>query len=343
MPEPGLSSADFMRTAGVSTLKRNGQMPSMSPVQEAMAVRTQMLGQRIMEQTVAEKDSDALKAQNERLKLEIEQRQLQEAAKGAGGGEEWQKYVLEELRAAQAGRDEATKALQATQVEGMNQRLGMLQGELQRIQSERPEPVNPLAQVRQTAEQFDSLRELFAPKTEALEIPRSEDPAVAVMMRKLDVELQRASWEREDRHAERMEELRLSREAREAELRLQQERAHQMDRFFTDTSPKVLDVVMKLVTHFTQGQPGAGMPVAAAPPISPQAAPSTLPPGVQAMPCRQCGGIVMFRPEWPGAFCGQCGAEYGNSPPAAVADVPPRSEAAESSEVPRNFHVEGIA
>ncbi|MDP2662811.1 MAG: hypothetical protein Q8R28_19015, partial [Dehalococcoidia bacterium] len=90
-------------------------------------------------------------------------------------------------------------------------------------------------------------------------------------------------------------------------------------------------------------QPGAGAPAVATPPISPQAAPATLPPGVQAMPCRQCGGLVMFRPEWPGAFCNQCGAEYGNNPPGVDADVGPQSVPAGPVEVARNFHVEGIA
>ncbi|MDP2661915.1 MAG: hypothetical protein Q8R28_14410, partial [Dehalococcoidia bacterium] len=81
----GLTSKDFSSQATAASLRRNG-FPGKDPdpVDDALALQRKLLGARIIEQTVAERDTDAIKAENERLKALAEQQTLRQANNPAG-------------------------------------------------------------------------------------------------------------------------------------------------------------------------------------------------------------------------------------------------------------------
>lgn len=341
--QQGLSSEDFRARAQAATLKRNGTaaLPAVDPLQQALAVKRQILGEKIIEQSVNEVDAAALKAQNEALKLQIERRQLEEAARAGDAHESapaWQDFLFKQLEGTQGQLAEAQRALATQQAEMLRERLDLLRGELDRLHAERGrEPQSVTALVRGAISEAQELLDTIRPPAPAVPVPPSaqggqgEQVALQAWMRR--VELQHEQWvlQREDRHRERMRELELQHKMQERELSAKEEHFQRMDRFMSETAPKVVDILSRVVQHFAAGG-GAPAPAVAAdadPPVGRPAPPTPAPviqPGARSMPCAECGATVIYRPEWPGVFCQACGAEYGAGAGGSASPAPAGQE-----------------
>jgi len=315
----GLSGADFLRGAGVMTIKRNGANNAPDPVRDALRLRNEFLGQKITEQTLAEKTVDVLEAETKQIELEIKKRQLEEQRKTAGGASEWQAYIVGQVDRLQGRLDETGQALAKAQQETTHHQLALLQEELARLRGQAsPVAVDPLDQATKSVKSARALIELITPRHSDTPppVPTVADPALQAWFRRADSDDHRWEIDRSDRHEERMEELRLADERARIDIAQQGQRNQLMERFFTDTVPKLAQMGQGILQVVLQGQPHS--PVAAAQAAQDQAQPVVNPapllPGVQRMQCERCNSLILFRPEWPGVICPHCGSEYLNAP-----------------------------
>jgi hypothetical protein len=291
-----------------------------------------MQAMKVMDASIAESDTATIRAENERLKAQIESQQLREAVDRRGAPDEWREFMLHQIEALQGKADEASRATADAQQSLLQERLGMLQSELSRVQTQ--PPVDQLAMVSQTIDQAQAIMSKMTAKSDgAVAHPAPVDSALERL--RLTAELQREErrLEFEERRADRLAELELRREKQTEELRIQQRRADLEERFFSETAPKLLDMGQRLVATWASrvesplssapATPAAVAPAAVgatldayprvggAPPAT-NAPPPSLPPGVKAMPCQQCGAMIYYREEFGGVICFRCGVEYLN-------------------------------
>jgi len=326
--QPGLSSADFreqfQRRAAAGTLKRNGTSAVADPLEEALKIKKQLLGDKIIAHSVADAEAEALKTQNELLKAQIEQEQLKEVREQqrtgrAGTNDEWVQYILKQLEGTQAQLSETQRALSAQQLDMLNERIALLQQELGRQTAERNQPPqSTMSLVKTSVEEAKALIEMFSPPSRepVAPAPQGDDGAVMAWVRRAELEHQRYMAEREDRHAERIRELELAHETQVRDIAAKEQHYQRVDRFLSETAPKVVDILGRFVEHMTRG--GAGAPAAAyaATEPAPAVRAASAPNGALTMSCVQCGTMIMYREGWPGVICNGCGAEYGSNAPA---------------------------
>ena len=310
----------------MGTLRRNGVPAADDPVDEAVRNSKKVLAVKMMQQSVSQMESDALESENNRLRAEIERKKLEEEARGPARSEEadsWREYLMGELKELRTALAESERARTEQDRAAMMERLSMLSHELERIQAEKPEPPNLVAQMRQAVDEAESLLSIIRPKSDEAPAPARPDPQVEAWKHKETLAHQRYLADLEQRRLEREEE----KEARTLERtdklqiereRLSIERTHyeRLDRFISDTAPKLIDVGLQFVQTFMAGRlqvtPPAGVPQ-----VSPQAAPG-LPPGAESQPCTQCGFPLVYASTATLVRCNNCGAEFnmtGEEPP----------------------------
>ena len=135
MAEKGLSSKDFTQRAAVATMERVARAGGMmDPLDQALSDQRKIQAVRLGAKMTADLEADDIKAENEKLKAEIEHKELEAAAnKKPEQADAWITYVLEDLRATKEGLQAAQQANAEMQTQLLGDRLGMLQDELNRI------------------------------------------------------------------------------------------------------------------------------------------------------------------------------------------------------------------
>ncbi len=336
-PVGGKGSADFRREAQVGGLKRNGSANGADPLREAIAARKEILGLQVLERSVRVEEQETTAAEVEKLKLQIErQRLLQEAAAagnanaGAIPDAEWREFLVSEVKTLRENLQVSAEKASAAERAVMQTQLGMMQEELGRMAANRPPTAaDQIAEVKATVEQFKALNDLLSPPAKEPRIPPGDTPELRAWTMRVELDHQRWAGDREDRHKERMEALRLEAEHRRVELSLAEADVQLKSRFVEQTVPRILEVFEPLVQRFMTGfmEPTGGVPTptaaASAPPVSSSRAstrPAALPAGVESTDCAQCHRPIFYRKGWKGVICQSCGAEYSwsDDPPAAT-------------------------
>jgi coenzyme F420-reducing hydrogenase delta subunit len=280
------------------------------PVQEGLSVRRQVLGSKIIEQTIAEADTSALEAENKRLEQEIRREQLRaERSPQTPASDAYVTLLTDQLNRLQDQLSEANQRASEAEKEKLNDRLQMLTEELQRL-GQPKEQVNVFDQTKEHIESARSLIELLTPSSTP---PPPEDkgasPELSAWMLRSKLDHQKWEAERADRHAEQMAQIAANTTLEQEKLRVEREKAERMDRFLTETAPKVVEVASQVLQAFTKGgsllgNASAGMPAAAAQVASP------VQNGVEQAHCQSCNHIMTFNPKLPQIQCNTCGAIY---------------------------------
>lgn len=304
MGSSGKTVADIRQELSIGTLRKNPALGAEDKIQEAMAFRREMAAMKIMDQSVSEMDTGAIQAENNRLKAEIEQKELKRQTEGDKQKDsEWQGYLIQRMETLEKALAEQQQAMTEAQMNALREQLNMLAGELQRVQAQPNQPASPVAVLKQQIEEYKSLMEIVQPASAP---PTRTDPSLAAWKLRAEFDQERWKQEREDRHTERIEEMRLQQSLTERELALKEEHYNRMDRFMTDTAPKVLDTLRSVVQQFTAKNGGE---VAPPPTVAAQVVP-VLPADTQSLICSKCGTTVYYREGWPGVICNGCGTMY---------------------------------
>ena len=308
----GLSSADLRARAAVPTLRRNGGPAVPDPMAEASRVTKEMVANRMMLNAVssesaeaAKADAEAARAKTEALAAKIELQKLQESSRSEGqASDQWQQFILEELKETRQGLEEARQAVAQMQVNALMERLSLLEGELGRIRERPPEtPPDTTAMVTQAIAQARALVEIATPQGPAT-LPPADSSMVDAWRYRAELDHERWKVQHESDHEARMEKIKQDGETARAEIAARDRQAAQTNRFMTDTAPEIVKVLKQAVAGlFPNGVPeGAARPQIATPP------------GMVAMACHECGTALYYRENWPGVACSQCGAEYTITP-----------------------------
>lgn len=320
--EPGLNAADLRRrvAGSVATLQRSNGSSSApeDKVRQALQLRHEVLADTILERTVDEMGVDTMKAQNERLKLEIEQQQLQEARRPAPGGQddEMRGFMLKQLESMQAALADANRAITAQQTAQLQDRINALEAELQRgaapVQS-----TDKLTAIKEELNSVLAIAELISPKVVEAPPPLAadQDPALRAWNRRMDSDDERWRVSRQQQHEERLREIELKYAVDAQEQARRDKQAQLQGRFFESTVPKVVDILEKFLGNRLSGVAAAtpgGAPAMAATidePLAP-ARPMTIPEGAQVALCQVCGTRMIFRNTWTEVICNSCGEVY---------------------------------
>lgn len=299
-------------------LKRNGNgHQDIDPITEVLHDRRKIAAAKLMDQTVASAETEALEAQNKRLQAEIDHQHLLEQTNQSKPGNPWTEYMMGQMQSLQGQLMDMNQRAAERDRELYEERMKMLQEELVRLKEQGSVEVDPMDTTMQTIERSLALADKIRPPAPVVEKgPASDDPHLMAWMKKADQE-----------HELRMEEIRESRELRREELRLKQEqidredarereKQQQMLRFYTDNAPKALEVIQTLVGVWTKSTQVTVASVA--PQVAADAAPTASvaqpPPGGMVGQCRSCGAVIVYMPNWPGVGCSNCGAYYQNTP-----------------------------
>jgi len=316
LPEEGLSSADLRQRAQVTTLRRNGNNGSspIDPIREVLETRKQMTAAALLDQSVTQANTASLQAENDRLKVEIEGQKLLDERNGKSGDGEWREYMFSQLQKTQDQLQETQKALSEQQTKALADRLEMLTGELARLQSERQESPSMVARLREAIDESKALLEVITPVSTP---PPSmvADPTLSAWELRARYDQERWTKEREDKLNERLATLQSEATIREAQLQIEREHGERMDRFMSETMPKVVEIGSQILARLL---PAGGAAQVAAPAVAASAVPlpsaEGLPAGVEAMTCQACGSRILYRPGYPVVMCANCGAEYTRQP-----------------------------
>jgi len=276
---------------------------------------------KIMDSAVSETDAETIRAENERLKAEIEREQLKETRDSKGKPDQWQEYIFEQMKRLQDQLTETQRALSQQQAEALHERLNLLTSEIERLQTSNSQPTNPLDTVTQTVQQAQALVEMLQPKSMPPPVSTVDDPTLRAWELRATHEHERWQAERQDRHEERLAEI--ADQNRIARERLEMERQHleTQGRFFRETAPKIVEVFTPIMQKIVGQMGTASTPAAVA--TAAQVMPSVAP-GVMSESCQACGNTMLFRPEQGTVICQRCGSEYtlgaAEPPPAPQSD-----------------------
>lgn len=332
---------EFGQRIATPTIRRNGVPHQLDPIDEAIDVGKRIAAQKMIQQSVSTVETDTMRAENEKLKAEIENQQLREAKQGqsGGGANQWQEYLMSQLTALQTQVAEAQKANAEAQMAVLNERSAMLRSEIDRLRGEKPEASNPFATAREAIEQARALVEVITPATTPPPPTAGNAELEAWRIRaQNDHELRMA--ELEFRKEEKQRELALNQQRLDRELALQEKSNDLRDRFFTDTMPKLMNGIKDILGNFaSKGAPVSEAGVAEVTPIRPDVvipAAAPLAPGIESINCQACGAEIRYRKEWKRVTCNQCCAEYGDVPeaPATPATAESVEEVASVSDAP---------
>ena len=314
----------------MSTLGRSNGTPAqeVNPITESLKVRQQMVASRLLDQTVSEQNTTVISADNARLRAEIENTQLREAATKQVSGEPWQQYILDQMQSTQGKLDEAIEGRRQAESALLQEQLRLMQVELERTRSQTP--ASPFAMVAQTIDEAQAIMDRLHPKaTEATKAPAADrfDPGLEKWRLMMEADRDKRQIESAERREDRQSEFQLKRWQIEEELKIKREEAAASSRFFEEGLPKLLAVGQQLLAAAMQ-QPVPPVspsvvedPSVSAPAVGPSPAPSVqspppIPPGVTAMLCQNCGARILYKESYLGVVCWRCGADYlaGPSP-----------------------------
>jgi len=271
-------------------------------------MQRKMAAQQLINQSVSQTGAEAIRAENERLKAEIEQTKLKSEQQTPPQADQWQAYLLSQMEKLQGALGDTQKALSEQQIGALEERMALLAAELERTRTERPEAVNPVTTAKQSIQDARELLELLAP-TQTPPPPVSGDAHLQAWTMKAQLEQKRWELDREDKHAETMARLELERDTKRAELDLKDQHYQRMDRFFSETAPKLLEVGQRLLDGLMQ-RPAATAGTAA-PTVAAQV---QAPAGYESGTCVQCQNPIFYKPEWGEVVCQKCGAVYSLTP-----------------------------
>lgn len=313
-----------LRMSQVQTLRRNGNgnHGEVDPLAQSINDQRRVLAAKSYERMSEDMDSSALEARNKKLTLEIEREEL--IAKTRGGTKQndvWQEYLLDQLKTVQSQLADTQRALSEQQLNVLTDRMEMLAGELARVQQQ-PQPDQGRApslreQIQESLDTYALLRpetpepQVQQPATNLLEIKRLDAQLKGWELR-TQIEADQRKRDEERQHAIRLAELELERDKINKQLDIERDHKERMDRFYTDTAPKIIDVITPILSQMSaMWANGAAAAAAAGPVVMPQVASViTIPPGFQSSACDKCGNIMIYNPSWGEAFCNQCGAHY---------------------------------
>ena len=307
MAASGKSVADLRQEFAIPTLRKNPTTESVDPIEQAIEFKKKMVGLRMTDQTVAEMDASAMEAENRRLKVQLEQRELKRQAEGDDNKKdsELQVFLLNKIEGLEKTLAEQQQAISEAQMNALREQLGILSAALERVQAQASQPVNRMSVLKQELEEAKTLVELVQPIQQP---PPGADPSLAAWKMRAEFDQDRWKIDREDKHSERLEELKLTNEIAKSELALKQQHYEQTGRFFSDTGPKMVDALQEIIKQFLTKN-GANVPPQVAGDVKPNIA-ATLPEGVVSLTCTKCGTTVYYRQGWPGVICNGCGALY---------------------------------
>lgn len=306
----GLNSADLRARATVPTLRRNGSPANADPLAEASRVTKEMVANRMMIHAVnaenaesVKAEAEAARAETEKLAAQIELHRLQETARGDGQGpDQWQTFILEELKQTRQGLEEARGQVAQMQVSALMERLTMLEGELGRIR-ERPQeaPRDTTALVTAAIQEARGLMEIVTPQGPAT-LPPADGAMVEAWKYRAQLDHERWQVQHQADHEARMEKIKQDGETARADIKARQDQAAITNRFFSETAPQLIPILKQVATGLLpHGAQAAASPQAAAP-------------GVIVGTCQNCGQPIYYRETWTGVICASCGEEHTITP-----------------------------
>ncbi len=301
-----LGMEDLRKQAQIMTVRRNDNgHADPDPIQEAIRVRKQLVGNRIMEQAVAESETEAIKADNERLKAEIEREQLQEQKQSRSASDKWVEYILEEQKRLQERLAETERALSQQQAEALQERLSLLQAEIERLQQQPSQPQSSMEMARNAVAEARALIEALGPTQSTPPPPITNDPALEAWTLRANLDQERWRVTTELQHQEKLAEIQARNAIEKQRLEMEREHYNKVDRFLTDTAPRVIEIFGPLIQKIIVATPG---PVAAPGAMAQAVAPPA--PNVPVLKCAQCQGVTFFASPQGALICSTCGAEY---------------------------------
>ncbi len=312
----GVNGEDLLREAQAGTLKRNGTAAKDDPIAEAFVIRKNLLGQRIMEQSVTEMETATIRAENERLNALIEQQKLQQAQQPEKQStDQWQEYLLGQMERLREQLATAQQEAQAAQQALLQQRLDILMSEMNRIQQQPREdqsavPADPIEQVSKEIARAKALLAEVTPPTPAPVL--GYDP---------QLEKWKLTMQAEDRERERQfqreqlqlqQTLALQREEAIARIAREDKVASSTNKLLDETAPQAI----KIFVQFMQGWMSknvAGDATAIASAVAPAPRPAVRPPpGIQTMNCPECGSVIPYKAGMSEIICPACYAVYAD-------------------------------
>ena len=318
----GLSSADFRQRAAVGTLKRSPDAtvsPSNTdPIAQAYDDSRRLAALRAMNAQEKVSETEAIKAENERLKAVIEQRQLTEQAQPPGApapaADRWQEFVLAQIGGLQEQIAVARSDAQRAQTALLEERMSILTAELERSKGEKPEG-DDFDRVSDVIRKARGITQMVTPETV---VQTGYDPGLEKWRITLEAEREQRRIEAEERRWIAETERDLKREQVAGELAIKEKQALTEQRFLNETAPRFLAIAEQFVTTWMQRQtvvsaqvadPGVAAmppPVAEADVRTPQAPVAPPPPDIKLLQCPQCGGSVPYRDWYPEIICPRC-------------------------------------
>ena len=324
--EPKRTVSEITKMAQVGSLKRLPGPAMSDPLREGIETAKLIAGQRIVQSAINQVESQGVQAENERLKAEIERKELLAKRDGRDDGkgkDSAVEYLYSELK------DLRTR-LEATQTELTNQQLGMMAEQIQALNNQLQAVINDK---NSRPDEFAALTQKVQEAKSLLEILHPSDtppPATGPSDAGLDAWKVRAQHAHEERMREldmlaeeRKEDRTLRKQQIDEELRLKGEHYQSLDRALNKTLPDLLGVAQNILTQFMQ-QRGAEGAIPAALAVeqgessaaaTPEARSLVIPPGAQVTQCGQCGVRLVYRDEYPSVICNGCGAEYALTDP----------------------------
>lgn len=331
MPDekPGLTSKDFREQYQVRQLERKANgvpVKDADPYDQIYSDTRKASAIKLMAQQDRSLDVELLKADNDRLKAEIENDELKERRGGPQGTTNpYMDHLSRQLEQTQARLDVYQERAQQAQAAVMEERLRILQEELSRVKVQTPEERDELESALSTVDKALALAERLRPPSREI-VDRGPDPGLRRFELTLEADREARKLEAEERRYEQQMDLQLKREALAREEARLDKQAQAQERFFTDTAPKLLQLGQQLVETLAArtGQPAAAAPAIARGETTPAVAAqnghakaSVIPAGAATMICQVpgCGATIIYRPGWPEVICSSCGALYTNDAP----------------------------
>lgn len=296
---------------GVAGMVRMGGSPAAAgpvepdPVQEALRVRRELLGERIQEQAMSEAEAEAEARRSEaetrrataRLEMEAARAKLAELTQPAAGGGGSQDILLAMIEMfkgdraqAQSEVSELRQQLMAT-IQESNGRVIEALREAAGSRVEQPVAASLVQQIAELKDIRGALLQL-TPTPDVQSTARSLDEAIAMHKLQEDHEYRMA----ELAHARQMEERRLTIEER----RLQAEGEARMSaaRSFESVAPTIVQAFASRVLGMPAPEGGAP------PPAGP----------TQQANCPQCNAVMTFPQGATETICQQCGSRWDLRP-----------------------------
>ncbi len=326
---PGKTIADLRQESQLKDVRSNGTnggaSQSDSPLKGARATMNELLATKVISQAAAEMDVQAAELDARKADAELKRQQAVEALRNRGqdGGSEMVGMMMAELKETRDRLESLRDTMTAREIQVHQERLAAISEELARMREQAGQAVQStppgFVELKTQIEAALAITQLLRPTEEVRPAavppplpPGEPSPArMEVWLARQKMEHERWLRERDEEREERH--LRLEMEDRRERERILQEREDRMarERVFTDSLPKVLDLATNFAQAFLQKWQASPVPIGAEAPMvaAAQTAP-TLPPGVVAHPCQQCGATMYVRPEWGSAICQSCGADH---------------------------------